>query len=213
MIRIREMVQPDRAIWAEFRAALWSEDSVETHTQDIERLQHGGDTWSFIAETDKGAPVGFAEVSIRKYANGCESAPVPCLEGIWVTPEFRRRGIGQRLIRHIAAFLLARGFEELGSDALIDNYLSHAAHAVWGFSENRTRRLFSQTARPMISAPAELLKGEPGMPDLRHVRDLISCELHHVHIVRSRGLVRGRNRASGEMGADEHAIGGYVVAF
>jgi aminoglycoside 6'-N-acetyltransferase I len=32
-------------------------------------------------------------------------------------------------------FLIARGFRELGSDALIENHGSHAAHRGWGFSE------------------------------------------------------------------------------
>jgi aminoglycoside 6'-N-acetyltransferase I len=29
----------------------------------------------------------------------------------------------------------ARGFSEIGSDALVENNLSHAAHRSWGFSE------------------------------------------------------------------------------
>ena len=29
----------------------------------------------------------------------------------------------------------ARGFREIGSDALLDNRASHAAHAGWGFAE------------------------------------------------------------------------------
>jgi aminoglycoside 6'-N-acetyltransferase I len=60
---------------------------------------------------------------------------VPFLEGIFVRPQFRRRGIGARLIAHMEAFLVARGFDEIGSDALIDNHESHAAHCGWGFSE------------------------------------------------------------------------------
>ena len=30
---------------------------------------------------------------------------------------------------------MARGFREIGSDALLDNEASHAAHRDWGFSE------------------------------------------------------------------------------
>ena len=90
--------------------------------------------WGFIAEVD-GAAVGFAEVSIRKYANGCEQTPVPFLEGIWVSPMHRRKGIGRMLIAHVSAFCRAQGFTELCSDALVENVTPHAAHGGWGFAE------------------------------------------------------------------------------
>jgi len=60
---------------------------------------------------------------------------VPFLEGIWVEPELRRRGVGRALVDHVEAFVRARGFREIGSDALLGNRASHAAHAAWGFSE------------------------------------------------------------------------------
>jgi aminoglycoside 6'-N-acetyltransferase I len=78
---------------------------------------------------------GFAELAIRKYANGCETRPVPFVEGIWVKPQFRRQGVGARLIGHVEAFVMARGFREIGSDTLIDNRTSQAAHLAWGFFE------------------------------------------------------------------------------
>ncbi len=31
--------------------------------------------------------------------------------------------------------MVARGLRELGSDALMDNTASHAAHRAWGFTE------------------------------------------------------------------------------
>ena len=89
----------------------------------------------FRGEAPDGNAIGFAEVSIRRSANGCDSQPVPFVEGIWVDPQFRLRGIGAQLIAHIEAFVTARGFHELGSDALIDNTASHAAHRGWGFAE------------------------------------------------------------------------------
>ncbi len=60
------------------------------------------DYWAFVATLD-GDAVGFAEVAVRKYANGCESQPVPFLEGIWVDPRYRRSGISRRLIAHVGA--------------------------------------------------------------------------------------------------------------
>ena len=60
---------------------------------------------------------------------------MPFLEGIWVEPPFRRQAVGALLVRHIEDFVAARGFREIGSDALIGNHISHAAHRGWGFSE------------------------------------------------------------------------------
>jgi aminoglycoside 6'-N-acetyltransferase I len=129
---IREMTAADVTIWAEMQAALWPEESAAKHAQEIGGI--AGDYWGFVAEVD-GAPIGFAEIAIRNYANGCDSRPVPFLEGIWVAPQFRRRGLAARLLKHIEAFVTARGFCEIGSDADIGNLISHAAHRAWGFSE------------------------------------------------------------------------------
>jgi aminoglycoside 6'-N-acetyltransferase I len=132
---IRRMTASDRAAWADMRVALWPEDTAGAHAQAIDAILACDDTWGFIAETRDGTPAGFAEVAIRKYVNGCDSAPVPFLEGIWVAPRFRRQGIGAALVAHIEVFVTARGFREIGSDALIENLASHGAHRAWGFSE------------------------------------------------------------------------------
>src|SRR5262245_30509124 len=109
--------------------------TVQMPRAEIRDFLAGPDAWSFIAETTDGEPAGFAEVALRPYANGCDTRPVPFLEGIWVEPRFRRQGLGAQLIAHIETLLAARGFREIGSDALIDNRVSHAAHRGWGFSE------------------------------------------------------------------------------
>ena len=133
-VEIRLLGEDDRTVWAKMRHALWPEDSLEEHERDTARVLADADCWSFVALRD-GEAVGFAEIAIRKYANGCESQPVPFLEGIWVDPGHRRSGIGRRLIAHVESFMKARDFRELGSDALLDNQASHAAHAGWGFAE------------------------------------------------------------------------------
>ncbi|HKD23661.1 MAG TPA: aminoglycoside 6'-N-acetyltransferase [Rhizomicrobium sp.] len=131
-VEIRPMERGDARAWAQMRLALWPE--AGEHAQDMERILTSADEWAFLAEAD-GVPAGFAEISVRKFANGCETAPVPFLEGIWVEPELRRRGVGRALVDYVEAFVRARGFREIGSDALLGNRASHAAHAAWGFSE------------------------------------------------------------------------------
>jgi aminoglycoside 6'-N-acetyltransferase I len=147
-ITVREMGVADRAAWAEMRGALWPEDGAQTHASDIDEILRDNGAWGFAAETVDGAPVGFAELAIRKYANGCSARPVPFLEGIWVKAEFRRQGIGARLIAHAEAFAAARGFREMGSDTGLENRASHAAHRSWGFSETERVVYFRKALQP-----------------------------------------------------------------
>jgi aminoglycoside 6'-N-acetyltransferase I len=117
------------------RAALWPDAPGDEHAKDIDAMLAGTTGWGFVAQTHDATPVGFAEITIRPFANGCDSRPVPFLEGIWVEPPFRRQGIGALIVRHVEEFVSARGFREIGSDALIENHASHAAHRGWGFCE------------------------------------------------------------------------------
>jgi hypothetical protein len=89
-IKVRVMDAGDRAAWAEMRAALWPDETALAHAEEIDELLAGGEAWGFVAEHSDGGAAGFAEVAIRKYANGCDSRPVAFLEGIWVRPQLRR---------------------------------------------------------------------------------------------------------------------------
>jgi aminoglycoside 6'-N-acetyltransferase I len=147
---IRQMGAADRTVWARMRASLWPDETSQQHAVGIGQVLEDGQAWGFIAETPAGVAAGFAELAIRKYANGCDSRPVAFLEGIWVSEEFRRRGIGAHLMRYIEAFLAARGFHELGSDTPLDNAVSQSAHLGWGFSETERIVYF----RKLLGSPA-----------------------------------------------------------
>jgi aminoglycoside 6'-N-acetyltransferase I len=134
-ISIRRMTEADTSAWAEMRRALWPFTTPEENAKDIANILNAPDMWGFIACDAADAPAGFAEVSLRRYANGCEESPVPFLEGIWVAPAFRRQGAGAQMIAHIADAMRGKGFRELGSDALLENTVSHEAHRNWGFAE------------------------------------------------------------------------------
>jgi aminoglycoside 6'-N-acetyltransferase I len=144
---VREMDANDRAAWAEMRSALWPDDTPQAHAAAIDELLKSDANWGFVAEILYDGIVGFAEVAIRNYANGCDSRPVAFLEGIWVRPELRRRGIGSSLVRHAEALLVSQGFRELGSDTEINNRASQKAHLAWGFSETERVVYFRKTLK------------------------------------------------------------------
>jgi aminoglycoside 6'-N-acetyltransferase I len=133
-VAIRQMTKADRQVWIEMRRALWPAHP-EDHPPEVDDMLGRDDVWGFVAETSDGDALGFAEVALRPYANGCAGRPVPFLEGIWIKPGFRRQRVGAQLMAHIDGVLAARGFREIGSDAHIDNGPSHAAHRSWGFAE------------------------------------------------------------------------------
>lgn len=134
-IIVRRMRKADSAKWASMRVKLWNDLSIDDHLGDIDRMLKDKKSSGYIALLDGHQPAGFAEIGIRDYANGSTARPVPFLEGIWVDPRYRRRGVGRALIEQVTTDLVAKGFQELCSDAEIRNRRSHQAHESWGFDE------------------------------------------------------------------------------
>jgi aminoglycoside 6'-N-acetyltransferase I len=135
-LEIREFGRADFDLWADCAHALWPEAPREALLAEIRAVAGTGlgqtRAWAVFRNESL---VGWAELGLRPYANGCDDRPVAFLEAIWVVPEARRTGVGRALVRHLAEVARADGRAELGSDALIDNFVSHAAHRAWGFAE------------------------------------------------------------------------------
>lgn len=87
----------------------------------------------FVWERENGDIGGFASLSVRPWAEGCDSSPVPFVEGWWVAADLRGRGVGGRLMRAAEEWCRTRRFRELGSDVELTNTASLDAHAALGF--------------------------------------------------------------------------------
>lgn len=132
-IVVREMMPEDKAAWRDMRAALFGEDP--SLLGDVEGY-FAGDPMiarAFIAED--GSPIGFVELSLRNYAEGCASSPVPYVEGLYVAEGARRRNVGRLLMTAAEDWAKANGFTEMASDTQIENEASLSAHRAYGFSE------------------------------------------------------------------------------
>lgn len=130
---VRQLGVGDRDDWAALRHALWPHHSVEALQDELGDLLKGD--FAGFGAFDDASLVGFAEVSQRPYGDGCDTAPVAWLEGIFVAQHQRRHGAGRLLVTAIEAWARARGLTELGSDAELDNLVSRLGHARWGFAE------------------------------------------------------------------------------
>jgi aminoglycoside 6'-N-acetyltransferase I len=89
----------------------------------------------FIAVRDDGSPCGFVEVGERSYAEGCETSPAAYVEAWYVDPDVRQQGVGRALLAAAEDWARANGYREIGSDALLDNVVSHEAHVRSGYAE------------------------------------------------------------------------------
>jgi aminoglycoside 6'-N-acetyltransferase I len=117
------------------RAALWPDADPAELADELDEFLADPDQVAFVAERDDGRLCGFAEASVRPFANGVDESPCAFLEGWWVDEEMRRSGVGRALVVAVENWARARGLTELGSDALLDNTPGHQAHRALGFEE------------------------------------------------------------------------------
>lgn len=130
--------------WHAMRPLLWPGEALENLEEAAAKLERGHLLTIVACEGDR--IVGFAEASIRHdYVNGCDSSPVVFLEGIYVLPEYRKRGIARALTETVAAWGRESGCSEFASDALVENTDSHAMHRALGFEESERVVYFRKT--------------------------------------------------------------------
>jgi aminoglycoside 6'-N-acetyltransferase I len=120
------------------RRALWPHSSESAHAGEIAAFFDGRAREPlavFIAEDGGSNALGFAELSIRAYAEGCSTDRVAYLEGWFVVPEARTQGVGRALITAAEEWGRSTGCKEFASDAQLSNDVSAAAHKALGFAE------------------------------------------------------------------------------
>lgn len=146
MVKVRVADSADAATWLELRCALWPDAPAGEHRDEIARFFLGDfprEPWTvLLAEDERGRAVGLAELSIRPYAEGCRSRRVAYLEGWFVRPEARARGVGRALVAASEDWGRAQGCVEFASDIDPANRLSEAAHRALGFEDAGVVRCF-----------------------------------------------------------------------
>ena len=151
MTRVRPAIAADGDIWLSMRCALWPEGTEAEHREEIHRFFSGQlrePLQVLLAVNQADAAVGFAELSIRRYAEDCVTDRVAYLEGWYVLPEARRQGVGGALVRAAETWAREQGCAEFASDALLDNDVSAAAHRALGFEETVRIRCFRKVVDP-----------------------------------------------------------------
>ena len=125
----------ERAEWLRLRRALWPDADPDELSREMEQLLHSRRHSTFVVTRPDGGLAGVLEASLRDVAEGCSTTPVGYVEGWYVDPDVRRRGIGRRLMAVAEAWARSQGCREIASDSILDNVAGHAAHRAIGYVE------------------------------------------------------------------------------
>jgi aminoglycoside 6'-N-acetyltransferase I len=141
---VRAIRKGEAGEWAQLRARLWPHSDAQELAAEARAFLDGTEmptiAEAFVAWEEEGAAaLGLLELAVRPFADGCESRPVAHVEGWYVEPAARGRGVGRALMSAAENWARGRGFTELASDTELENGVSLTAHLHCGFSE--TERL------------------------------------------------------------------------
>jgi aminoglycoside 6'-N-acetyltransferase I len=148
-VTIRRCLSHEQPGWVDLREALWPHCAREVHLTEMSYLIAEPERYvQFIAYEKRRLPVGLVEASLRSdHVNGTASSPVAFLEGIYVDPAYRRKGVASHLVKVVAEWAVASGCKELASDAALNNELGHIMHKALGFQETERVVFFRKALR------------------------------------------------------------------
>lgn len=149
---IRLIDEADRTEWLRMRTALWPSDPELAKQCDEIYAAEGGAPGPamikavFVHEREEGRATGsaglgspalggFIEIGERAYAEGCETSPVAFIEGWYVDGDLRNQGVGRALVKAAEKWAKRKGYQEMGSDLVLGNEVSLAAHLALGYRE------------------------------------------------------------------------------
>ncbi len=134
---VREMKQNEWREWSAMRQALYDGLNDADAEREALKFVSGADPdlkIVLLAVQDTNV-IGFAELSERSVAEGCYDGPVAYLEGWYIKPDFRKKGVGAALIEAAKNWAKSSNYPHLASDAELTNIDSQNAHIALGFEE------------------------------------------------------------------------------
>ncbi|HMT08592.1 MAG TPA: GNAT family N-acetyltransferase [Pyrinomonadaceae bacterium] len=134
-ITIRPVEPSDRDEWLRLRKLLWDHTSEADHLLEMNEIINDPESQLVLVAAEGNSLIGFLEVSIRHFAEDCETDNVGYLEGWYVEPDFRRTGIGRSLVANAEGWARDAGCMEMASDAELGNEESLSAHTQLGYEE------------------------------------------------------------------------------
>lgn len=114
---------------------LWPDHKWEDLKEEFIELLSSSKDKIYLSFEDQDY-IGFIHLSIRSdYVEGSNSSPVGYVEGIYVKPRYRRRGMSRKLIQIGEQWCKAQGCTQIASDIELPNRSSYDFHVCVGFKE------------------------------------------------------------------------------
>jgi aminoglycoside 6'-N-acetyltransferase I len=133
-ISIRHLKRDEHEQWLKILMILWPDTDEAQHRKEMAMMLADSERFAvMVCEKEQGHLVGFAEVSLREWAEGCLSSPVGYLEGWFVEASYRNSGLGRKIMVASEEWARKRGCKEMASDTDIGNLESEKAHLRLGF--------------------------------------------------------------------------------
>lgn len=132
---IRSLRPGEEAACRALRGALWPDCAEAMHDAELAAIAAAPDANAVLVAAVDGELVGFLEASLRAHVDGCLTSPVGYIEGWYVAPTHRGRGIGAALVRAAERWAEDRGCREMASDVELANEGGQRAHRALGYEE------------------------------------------------------------------------------
>jgi aminoglycoside 6'-N-acetyltransferase I len=135
MESIKEANEHDLDSLTELAIALWPENEFSDLRKEFEQLLNS-DKDKVIVYLMHAQLIAFIHISVRSdYVEGSQDSPTGFIEGIYVKPEYRKKGISKKLIEKGESWLKTKGCSQIGSDIEQSNITSYHFHKSVGFKE------------------------------------------------------------------------------
>jgi len=117
------------------REEIYSALTDEYNEIEMEQIHASGAWYCYFLTNEENVVLGLVEISSRNIVDGCLSSPVAYLEGLYLKPPYRGKGVGKGAIRLIMEWCRDRGFSELATDTELANVKAQSFYNSVGFQE------------------------------------------------------------------------------
>ena len=121
--------------WLRLRMALYPDTSEDDNLRDMNKFFANPDRNRCFVGRIEEKTVGFIEVTIRYWAEGCDTPNVGYVEAIFVDEFFRNSGVARVLVQAAEGWAAQKGAKEIASDAEVNNQESLGMHAHMNYRE------------------------------------------------------------------------------
>lgn len=134
-MKIYKAAVEDARTVAELAVQMWKSSTIQELTDEFYEYIDYEKFVIFLAALND-CVIGFAQCGLRHdYVEGTDTTPVGYLEGIFVTEEYRNRGVAGSLLEACQEWARSQGCTEFASDCELINEDSLKFHLKMGFEE------------------------------------------------------------------------------